>query len=87
MELPLIIIFILDRIFPDGVVAAFIVFVTFAVFTGMSLSGAKTIVTALVSRRLDDYNSLFHNNVLKDIFLKDIVGNIIIFSVNKKTPV
>ena len=68
--------------FPDGVVTTFFVFVTFAVFTGMSLSGAKSIVTALASRRLDDYNSLFHNNVLKDIFLKDIVGNIIIFRVN-----
>ena len=47
---------------------AFIIFVTFIVFAGMSFSVTTTIATALVSSRLDYYNSLFNNialNVMK----------------------
>ena len=41
--------FILDSMFHKLVVAAFIIFVTFVVFAGMSFAVARTIATALVS--------------------------------------
>ena len=52
LESPSIIIFILDCIFHKLVVAAFIMFVTFVVFAGI------TIATALVSSRLDYCSSI-----------------------------
>ena len=63
----MIIINILDSIFHKLVVAAFITFVTFGLFAGMSFAVTKTTATALVSSRLDYCNFLYYNVALKDI--------------------
>ena len=57
----------INSIIHQLVIAAFIAFATFVAFAGTRTAVTKTIATALVSSRLDYYNSLYYSIALKDI--------------------